>query len=331
MRTRTERWVWAGITLLGILMVVATLKAEGLPNDSDKAAAVNGVVITRSDLEREVGRMMRRQGKEPALFLPAETVRLRREALDALIRRELLYQEGKRRGIGIKEEALAGELEKLKRQMGSGADLARVLAAAGVTEAGLRADLERGMMAQRLVERDLVPRATVTDAELKAFYDANPGEFVRAGRVRVSHILVKAHAGDDAEGRAKARGRIGRLRQRIEKGESFAAVAREASDCLSREKGGDLGWFRRGELSRPVEEAVLTLAQGRASEPVEDQYGYHILVVTGVKPEKRLSFQESREKIARLLRQRKGNEEADRLVRKLREGARVEIYMERET
>ncbi len=88
---------------------------------------------------------------------------------------------------------------------------------------------------------------------------------------RASHILVKDKA----------------LAQKIateaKAGANFAMLARKYSTCPSKSKGGDLGWFKPGQMVPPFENAVKKLAYNRISDPVRTQFGYHIIKKTGVK------------------------------------------------
>jgi len=91
-------------------------------------------------------------------------------------------------------------------------------------------------------------------------------------QVRASHILV------DDESMAKD------LKKQIEGGASFEAVAKEHSSCPSSAKGGDLGWFGKGQMVKPFEDAAFSTPEGQLSNPVKTQFGYHLIKVTGQKP-----------------------------------------------
>ena len=86
--------------------------------------------------------------------------------------------------------------------------------------------------------------------------------------VRASHILV------DTEEEALE------LKKRIENGESFESLAQEYSKCMSREKGGNLGFFKRGQMVKPFEDAAFSLPIGVVSDPVKTEYGWHLIKVT---------------------------------------------------
>lgn len=88
---------------------------------------------------------------------------------------------------------------------------------------------------------------------------------------RASHILVKDKSTADM------------LYDRLRKGESFSSLASQYSQCPSKSKGGDLGWFGEGKMVRAFEDAVRRMSTGSLSRPVHTQFGYHIIKKTGVR------------------------------------------------
>ena len=90
-------------------------------------------------------------------------------------------------------------------------------------------------------------------------------------QVRASHILVKD------EQTAKS------LKSQIEGGSTFEEMAQQHSTCPSKRQGGDLGWFGKGQMVKPFEEAAFSLAEGKISDPVKTQFGYHLIKVTATR------------------------------------------------
>ncbi|MCC6545562.1 peptidyl-prolyl cis-trans isomerase [Candidatus Sumerlaeota bacterium] len=90
-------------------------------------------------------------------------------------------------------------------------------------------------------------------------------------QVKASHILV------ESEQEAKS------LKQQIDGGAKFEQLAAAHSKCPSGESGGDLGWFGRGMMVKPFEEACFTMKEGDVSAPVKTQFGYHLIKLTGKK------------------------------------------------
>lgn len=92
----------------------------------------------------------------------------------------------------------------------------------------------------------------------------------KAGKVRASHILVDKHS--------QALALISKIRE----GEDFGKVAKQYSTCPSKKKGGDLGWFTKGQMVPEFEQAAFKLSVGAmTSEPVKTKFGYHIIKRTG--------------------------------------------------
>ncbi len=109
----------------------------------------------------------------------------------------------------------------------------------------------------------------VTDKEIEAFYEENKSRFGGGETVTAAHILV------DSEEKAKE------LRAQIEKGEiTFADAAREHSDCPSKEVGGSLGSFGRGQMVKEFDEAAFSLPVGEISAPVKTGFGWHLILVS---------------------------------------------------
>lgn len=92
-----------------------------------------------------------------------------------------------------------------------------------------------------------------------------------ANQVRASHILVKT------EGKAVD------LLNQIKSGKDFGELAKKHSDCPSKNRGGDLGFFKRGQMVKEFENAAFSMGKGQVSEPVRTQFGYHLIKVTDTK------------------------------------------------
>ncbi len=145
-------------------------------------------------------------------------------------------------------------------------------------------------------------------------------------KTKVRHILVKTNElVDDAE----AKKRLLALKARIADGDDFAALARAHSDDKgSALKGGSLDWVSPGDLVKPFEEAMLKLGINEVSEPVQTQFGWHIIQVLG-RENKDDSSEFKKNLVRDAIRKRKIEEETELWVRRLRDEAFVEIYQDR--
>jgi len=144
-------------------------------------------------------------------------------------------------------------------------------------------DLKKQVIAEALVRIELL-KADVTDKEVSAYYSAHPEEFGEPEQVKVKHILVK----DESLALT--------ISEKLKKGEDFAKLAKEYSiDPGSKDNGGDLGFFSRGQMVPEFEEAAFSLKKGEISSPVKTNYGYHILKMEEKKAATQKSFNEVKE------------------------------------
>jgi peptidyl-prolyl cis-trans isomerase D len=126
---------------------------------------------------------------------------------------------------------------------------------------------------------------TVSEEELRKYYAENVARYSTPEERRASHILIKADKGAPAADRAKAKAKAESLLPEAKKSAAaFAELARKHSeDPGSAVKGGDLDYFSRGAMVKPFEDAAFSLKSGQTSELVESDFGYHIIMVTGVR------------------------------------------------
>jgi peptidyl-prolyl cis-trans isomerase D len=136
----------------------------------------------------------------------------------------------------------------------------------------------------------------VAEEDLRAFYESEmrrePERYVGRERRRAAHILVRA--GEGAEERISA------LRERIEAGEEFADVAREASeDPGSARAGGDLGWIEPGMMVADFEQALFAMEPGTLSAPIRTEFGWHLIKLHDVERSGGATFEEARAELER--------------------------------
>jgi peptidyl-prolyl cis-trans isomerase C len=138
--------------------------------------------------------------------------------------------------------------------------------------------------------------------------------------------LIKVDPEADESRKAEARKKLEMIQKRLRKGEDFAALAKEFSEGPSRGKGGDLGYFRRGQMVKAFEEAAFTLRPGEVSDIVETKFGYHLIKVIDKKPEKTMAYKDVKDRLGDYLKREKVQKEVRLYVEKLKEKAKVERF-----
>jgi peptidyl-prolyl cis-trans isomerase C len=137
----------------------------------------------------------------------------------------------------------------------------------------------------------------VTEETAKAYYDEHPQEFTQpAGRL-ASHILVRVTESMDETAKMDRRAKAEGIRKALLEGADFAKLAAEASDCMSRLRGGVLGVIPRGREAPAFEEAVYSQAFDKIGEVVESPVGFHVVQVNGEQEELKVSFDEVKDRL----------------------------------
>lgn len=154
---------------------------------------------------------------------------------------------------------------------------------------------------------DAADKITVSDVDLNEYYELNKNvEFQNEEQVGARHILKKVAKDADEETKKAARTAIEAVAARLAAGEDFATVATaESEDPGSAVKGGDLGLFGRGRMVPPFDAAAFSLEQGKVSDIVETDFGFHIILVYEKRPAGTSPFEEVKDKIKQTLAKQK--------------------------
>ena len=305
----------------------ATASADEQKPHGGEAASVNGVVITDEEVNRQMfileQHLLSTQG---TAIRPDMVPQLRSKILDDLIDKELLYQEAEKQKIVVEEKAVSDRMDELKKNFPSEKVFRDEMGQMNFTEESLKTQIKKELTVQHLVEKEILVHVKVSDEDAKAFYDSHPDLFKEPERVRASHILIKAEADTDPVTKEEGRKKLEAVKKRLDQGEDFAALAKEFSECPSAEKGGDLGYFERGKMVKPFEDAAFSMNPGEVSGIVVTSFGFHLIKVTDKKPERTISYDESKERIKQYLRREKFLEEKNSYVAELKKKGKVERF-----
>jgi peptidyl-prolyl cis-trans isomerase C len=288
-------------------------------------ANVNGVVLTRGQVEGTVNALMGRFGGQ---IPPEQLAGLKqifwKQALESLINQQLLIQEANKEGVQPDAGKVDAQIKEIAGRLPGGESLDKRLAAMGITEAQLRQNISQDLKIEALLDKNVPPGEKPTDKEVKEFYQEHPEQFKTPERVQASHILIKFTPGESEESKAQKKLKMEELRKKIKKGEDFAKLASENSECPSKSKGGDLGFFERGKMVKPFEDAAFGMKVGQLSDVVETKFGYHLIKVTGHEKESVTSFKEAKDKLAESMVRQKRQEGVAEYLKKLRGSAKIE-------
>jgi len=306
---------------------------EGTAADS-VVVTVNGVDITESNIqaliEPELQKMAAKGGQLPPAYAEQLKKQLRQQALENLIVGQLLDAEVKRAKIEITEEEVMGQIGKIASGQSpplSLDDLKKKMAEYGRSFDEFKQQIHKGLGYQKLMESQFEGKIKVTEEDAKKYYSENQTEFQTPDQVRASHILIDfkptAASIDPNQAKAQAKAKAQNLLEQIKGGADFAELAKANSACPSSAKGGDLGFFGKGDMVEPFEKAAFSLEPGQISDVVETKFGYHIIKVTDRKKAGVTTFEQAKETIINQLTQKKQFELAREFIESLKAKAKI--------
>jgi peptidyl-prolyl cis-trans isomerase C len=292
----------------------------------DPVAKVGTTIITRKELDRAFSVLVAQSRIQPG-STPEDIKEAQQAALDQLIFADLIYQQGLLSPPADLDKQIEFKMAQNKSKFTSPAEFETALKDSGITEKELTEISRKDIVISNYIEKKIAPSVTVSDEEVKQFYDENKGQLGEEPQVKASHILIGVDAAAEPEDKAKAREKDETLLKELKGGKDLAAAAKADSTCPSKEQGGDLGFFGRGQMVPAFEQAAFALQPGEISDVVETQFGYHIIKVTEKKDAEAPDFDEIKEKIAAFLKGQKTQKAVFEHVTKLRTESKVEILL----
>ena len=265
-------------TLVGCNAKPGTEGAKESKSTGQVLAEVNGSVITTDDFKKEL------ENLPPYLKPMTESLDGKKEMLETMVIREIILQQAKKEGLDT-SKAVADKLEELKKRV--------------IVDAFLKKKVEE--------------QASISDADLKKFYDEHKDKFKNGAEIRASHILVKDEKA--------AKEILGQLKG----GASFEELAKKNSVDAAAAKGGDLGWFAKGSMIPAFEQAAFSLKDGETSGIVKTQYGFHIIKLTGKREAGTRPFEEVKDRIKAAMEPEKQQEIFKKLKDDLKKNAKYTI------
>ena len=306
------RSIWAVV----LFFAVANCEAHGdtpPKNPPQVAATVNGEVIRLDQVDAVVRRTPVR-----GPLTDGQARRLRREVvedmIDDLLLRQFLRQHGPKVEPAEVEKHFRGLAATLQRQ---GKTLADFYRETGQTEAQVRDTWATMFQFQKYADQQ------AKDADLRKYFEANR-DFFDGTTVRVSHIVIRVSPSAPAGERITAREKLNAIRaDLLAEKITFADAAKKYSICPTAPKGGELGVIGRrdGVVDEAVAQAAFALKVGEVSQPVETDYGVHLVRVAERKAGKPVTF----EKASDLVRECHAGDVRQSLVAVLRQKATIQV------
>lgn len=251
--------------------ILSAILLTGSLLSAQTLVTVNGTAISQNDVDTEL--MNATQGRFNQV--PADKqAEFRKQVLDQLVAKELVFGDAKETGI-LKSKEFEDEYEKVKERI-------------------------KKELAIQVWQKKELDKVVVSEKELKEYYDKNKEEFNEKESVHARHILVKTEE--------EAKAAITELKSL--KGDAlknkFVELAKAKSTGPAGEKGGDLGFFAKGQMVPAFDEKVFSMPVGTITpEPVQTQFGFHVIYLEEKKPETTRGFTEVKSFIDQRLKMEK--------------------------
>jgi foldase protein PrsA len=264
---------------------------------SEVVASVNGETITKDELYDE----MVKQGGQ--------------QTLDSIIMNRIIDMEAKKHNIEISEEDVEKEIDKAAEQYGGREIFEQMMAMYGYKIEDMKDDMRLNLKVKALVG----PSISILEEEMKEYFEANKEDFNIEEQVKARHILTETEE------------KAIEVKEKLDAGGDFAEIAKEYSiDDGTKEKGGDLGFVKRGKTVKEFEEAVFSMDIGTISDPVKTTYGYHIIKVEEKQEAQEASYENSKDQVRDILVDDRLPDEFGPWYQKKTEEYKVENFLAKE-
>ncbi len=299
-----------GVVVVALFLLVFTTGCERAGEKKETGedrviAKIGEKVITEKDFEA----MLHRTVPERERITPPELKELKRNLLNQLIEEELILMEAQRRGIMVTDQEVEKEVKNFLEEGDESVEAVIKERYGSLDE--WKKEIERRLLIKKTIHQVIEMTITVTDKEAREYYNKNRKAYEIPQQVRARMIVVPTEE--------EARKIKGLLKKR-----SFEEIAKEYSIGPEAEKGGDLGFFGKGDMP-PEFEVVFKLPKGAVSRIVKTPYGYHIFKVVEKKKGRKLRFQDVKGLITEKIRRERVEKKYHEWILTLKKNIEIDV------
>lgn len=314
--------------VLAVLLVAAC--APKNPNHPKFVVAeVKKTKITRAQLDEEISRLVKRIGIPADQLKGDQKSSLEWYAVNDMVDKEIIRgslsaDQSKEVGLQVDQR-----LEGIRKQFPNKEAYEQALKSEGMTEAEIRADVNQEASMAKLVEASIPGGLKASPEEITEFYQKNSQLWKVQDQVRARHILIRTEPTASIEQVNAAKKAAETALARVTKGEDFGKVAAEVSqDPGSKDRGGELPPFGKGQMVPAFEQVAFSTAPGKTSKVFKSDFGFHFVQVLEKRPARTVPFEEVSERIGQAVVAQKRSDAARKLMADLKAKAVVKINID---
>lgn len=293
-------------------------------------AVVNDDVILLDEVDEATSPLLKRLPADlPAAELAQRKARLRRQVLDSLVADKLLEQQVKILNLEVSPRELDKIIDNMRAQNNmTEAQFKAALAGQGLSMDAYREGMRKQLLKMKIINLKVRSKVKVSDQDIKGRYQQQRADAARDVRYRVRHMVFLVPEGASADVDAAAKKRAIDARARVLTGEDFASLATQLSEGPSAPKGGDLGYFKPGDMVPAFESAALALKINQVSAPVRTPFGWHIIQMVDKKQGELGSIKEVKDSLREKLYQEEVEVAFQRYVQTLKKEAYIDLRLD---
>jgi peptidyl-prolyl cis-trans isomerase SurA len=293
-------------------------------------ARVNNEIITRSEYDKSLATTDEEvrqdcQGKCTPEQLQAALEDRKKSTLRDLIDQSLLAQRGKDMGISVETDVVK-QLDQIRisNKLGSMDDLEKAVSGQGLNWEDFKNNIRNHILTQKVVSQEVGSHISIGESDARKYYEEHKAEFVRPEQVALREIIVNTEGKKEAE-LPDLRKKAETALKRVKDGEDFGEIAKRLSDGPTKEQGGYIGMFKRGELAKQLEDVVFQMKKNGLTDVTETKQGFLVMQVLEHYDEGEQSFEKVKNEIMDRLYNQKLEPAAREYLKTLREQSYVVI------
>jgi parvulin-like peptidyl-prolyl isomerase len=303
----------------------------GIPKATGPVATVNGEKIPAEEFNIEMMRIAN-SGQFPKQVLPQFADRI----VESVVDKHLIKEQIEASDIEVSDDEISNRIDRLREEYaamsaasggGEDATLEKMLEQMNITKAEFEDSVAESIKMERLLEKRGMEMPG--EKEAKAFYEENKSKFERPAQVRARHILIKVPADAPDKKWEEAFTKIQKIRKTaVADGTDFSELAKEKSEGPSSTRGGDLGYFGKGQMVPEFENTVFSMEKDQVSEPIKTQFGWHIIKLVDKREAGPVPFEKVEDRLSAQLKNQAIQSSMQDLVTELRDDADIELHLD---
>ncbi len=341
-----------GVALLSLSLCAGFLSAADKVVDKT-LAVVNNEPIMKSEFDKLVSPVVAQyeQSTPPAEQSQDKIKEFKQKFLEQMIDDRILRQEAQKRKIKINKRELDEGVKQVKKRFPAEADFNAELKKENLTVAQFQKRIEEQLMVMKLMEQEIRAKtAQPKDEEVKKFYDqivekmngkalgldlkeeeeaatlAKLMNRMSSEQVHARHVLVGVDKNAAAPEKAAAKKKIEGIQKELKDGADFDELAKKYSDDPgSKNRGGDLGFFAKGDMVPEFEKVAFSLELGKISDPVLTDFGYHLIKVEEKRAPRKLAFDDVKGDLREFMFQKSAQQRYESWMKEIRQKANIKV------